>query len=78
MSAPDTNIGKQEKQHRPSLIGLKGAILFAALVLLGVVGFNMINRADEISVMGTAPVVGVAADENPSGANSSATPAATN
>jgi len=28
MSAPDTNIDKQEKQHKPALLGVKGAMIF--------------------------------------------------
>ena len=32
MSAPDTNIDKQEKQHKPALLGVKGAMIFGIVV----------------------------------------------
>jgi hypothetical protein len=38
MSAPDTNIEKQEKQHKPALLGIKGGVLRVALLLFFVVG----------------------------------------
>lgn len=53
MSAPDTNVEKQEKRHRPSLFGIKGAIIFGILMLLGVVGFNLINAGDPDAVTNT-------------------------
>ena len=39
MSAPDTNTHKQEKEHKPSLLGIKGAMLFAVLAILVVILF---------------------------------------
>ena len=36
MSAPDTNVKKQERRHKPSLLGIKGAMIFGLLMLLGV------------------------------------------
>lgn len=35
MSAPDTNIEKQERQHRPALSGMAIAAGFAALLFVG-------------------------------------------
>ena len=32
MSAPDTNIDKQEKQHKPALLGVKGAMIFGIVI----------------------------------------------
>ena len=37
MSAPNTNVEKQEKKHKPALLGIKGAMIFAAALLLGLV-----------------------------------------
>lgn len=34
MSAPETNIEKQQNRHKPALIGIGGAVT-AALILLG-------------------------------------------
>ena len=43
MSAPNTNVEKQEEKHKPSLLGIKGAIGFAALLLVIFVGWVIIN-----------------------------------
>ena len=37
MSAPNTNVEKQEEKHKPALLGIKGAMIFAAALLLGLV-----------------------------------------
>ncbi|WP_295317180.1 hypothetical protein [Roseobacter sp.] len=34
MSAPDTNIEKQQKRHRPALWGIKGAMMFGFLMMI--------------------------------------------
>ncbi|QJF50810.1 hypothetical protein [Roseobacter ponti] len=34
MSAPDTNIEKQQKRHRPALWGIKGAMIFGFLMII--------------------------------------------
>ena len=46
MSAPRTNIDKQERRHKPSLLGIKGAMIFGGLCLLGVILFALINSDD--------------------------------
>ena len=38
MSAPDTNIEKQERQHKPSLWGIKLAAAAGVLMLIAIVG----------------------------------------
>ena len=43
MSAPDTNVKKQEEKHKPALLGIKGAIAFAALLLALFVGWVIVN-----------------------------------
>lgn len=81
MSAPDTNVNKQEKRHRPSLWGIKGAMIFGILMLLGVIGFNMINAGDPDAVINSDQVnqgaETVPVDTYEPGTNSSATPTAT-
>ncbi|MFD2738554.1 hypothetical protein ACFSUD_03130 [Sulfitobacter aestuarii] len=47
MSAPRTNIEKQERDHKPSLLGIRGAMIFGALMLLGVFFYVIINGGDE-------------------------------
>jgi hypothetical protein len=48
MSAPDTNIEKQEKRHKPSLLGIKGAMLLGVVILFGIAIFTMIGGGDDI------------------------------
>lgn len=50
MSAPDTNVEKQEKNHRPSLIGIKGAITFGILMLLAIIAYSL--SSDEVAIEG--------------------------
>ena len=40
MSAPDTNLEKQEKRHSPSLLGIRGAMIFAVLALIVIAMFS--------------------------------------
>jgi hypothetical protein len=37
MSAPKTDIDKQEQQHKPALWGIRGAMIFAAALLLALI-----------------------------------------
>ena len=37
MSAPDTNIEKQNKRHRPSLIGIGAVVAFAGVLLIALI-----------------------------------------
>lgn len=46
MSAPDTNVEKQEKQHKPALLGIKGAIIFGVLMMV-IALFVVVNNAQE-------------------------------
>jgi len=55
MSAPDTNTDKQERAHRPALLGIKAAIAFGLLMLLGVLGYNAINAGDGAAVSNATP-----------------------
>ncbi len=40
MSAPDTNVEKQERRHKPALLGIKGAMIFGVLMLLLIVLYS--------------------------------------
>lgn len=81
MSAPDTNTDTLEKRHRPALLGIKGAMVFGALMLLGLVGFNMINAGDGEAVTNAnargPETTAAATDVYEPGTNSSSTPTAT-
>ncbi|MWD26971.1 hypothetical protein E0K89_005715 [Aquicoccus sp. SCR17] len=35
MSAPDTNVEKEEKRHKPALFGVKGSIVVVLLLFVG-------------------------------------------
>ena len=35
MSAPDTNVEKQTTEHRPSLLGMSAVVIFALVLLAG-------------------------------------------
>lgn len=49
MSAPDTNVEKQEKAHKPALLGIKGAILFAVVLLLGLILWLAANGQEPVT-----------------------------
>lgn len=46
MSAPDTNVEKQEKRHKVPLVGMVGGVVFALLLLAGLF-FFVIGSGDE-------------------------------
>lgn len=81
MSAPDTNIEKQEERHRPALLGIRGAMLFGALMLLGLIVFNVVNAGDGAAVSNTGQAGAEATvpdtDVYAPGTNSTATPTET-
>ena len=39
MSAPDTNIEKQEKRHKPALLGMGAAVLWSVVLLVGLIAW---------------------------------------
>ncbi|WP_417817733.1 hypothetical protein [Tritonibacter scottomollicae] len=49
MSAPDTNIEKEEKRHKPSLIAIRVSIV-VVLVMLGVFLLSVANNASDDEV----------------------------
>lgn len=46
MSAPDTNLDKQKERHAPSLIGMRGAMIFGALMLVLAFGTVLMRGTD--------------------------------
>jgi len=62
MSAPDTNLEKQERRHKPSMIALRLVIAFAVLALVGFVALQMLGSGDPIAEgleTGSAPSAAV-------------------
>lgn len=47
MSAPDTNIDKQEQRHMPALLGIKGAMVFGVLMVLIVFFLAVMGGGDD-------------------------------
>lgn len=47
MSAPDTNVEKQEKRHKPALLGIRAAMIFGALMMAGLAIYVMTNGDEE-------------------------------
>jgi hypothetical protein len=41
MSAPDTNLKKQEKRHAGPLIGMAGGLLLAAILLFALITYQV-------------------------------------
>jgi len=78
MSAPDTNVDKQEKHHRPSLWGVRSAMAFGILILIGVVGYTFVVGSFGNDGESGGPTVSTTpTDTYAPGTNSSETPAAT-
>lgn len=59
MSAPDTNLEKQKRRHKVPLLGMKGIIVFAALMLIGLVFYTVLQTEDTNteSVIDAVPTV---------------------
>jgi hypothetical protein len=47
MSAPDTNVKKQEQRHKPALLGIRAAMIFGALMMVGLAIYVIGNGADD-------------------------------
>jgi flagellar basal body-associated protein FliL len=58
MSAPSTNVEKQERRHKPVLILLRGLIVVAALMLAGFVAWQVTQADDPAPTGYSAPGVG--------------------
>lgn len=72
MSAPDTNIDRQAQQHKPALLGIKGAALFGALMIILMIGATLM-RADDPNALssGATETSPVALDSYTPGTNQS-------
>ena len=46
MSAPKTDLDTQEERHKPSLLGIRGVMIFGALMLVGIVAISFMRGAD--------------------------------
>lgn len=46
MSAPNTNIEKQEERHKPALIGMGAAVLWSVVLLVLLVGWVVYQGND--------------------------------
>ncbi|MGC1494297.1 MAG: hypothetical protein WA790_00700 [Sulfitobacter sp.] len=59
MSAPDTDIEKQEKRHKTPLTAMKGAVVVAVLGLAGFLLYTAAQTedADAPVIEGTVPTV---------------------
>ncbi len=56
MSAPDTNLEKQEKRHKGPLIGMGLGVVFAIVVIAFLVGWIGDNPRDGALQVDPAPV----------------------
>ncbi|MFK7838100.1 MAG: hypothetical protein AB8B60_17960 [Sulfitobacter sp.] len=72
MSAPDTNVERQAERHKPALMGIRGAMIFGALMLILMIAFTF-DRADEPAVLsnGADDTSAVAVDAYAPGTNQS-------
>jgi hypothetical protein len=46
MSAPSTNVEKQERRHKPVLTILRGLIVLAVVILVGFIGLQVAGSDD--------------------------------
>lgn len=55
MSAPDTNVERQEQKHKASLLGIRGAVIFGVVMVLLVIVFSVMNGSEpsEETLIGT-------------------------
>ena len=78
MSAPDTNVEKQERQHKPSLLGIRGVLVIVALLTIGLVFYLAINSSgpDDRDGVSGVPTTDVTTETMQPATNDSQTPAA--
>jgi len=43
MSAPETNIEKQQDRHKPALFGMGAVVIWALVLLAGLIGWTVWN-----------------------------------
>lgn len=61
MSAPDTNLPKEAKRHRPALIGIAAAVIFGLVVFMAI-GFEATDTTDDPSADAPVMMDGPASD----------------
>ena len=49
MSAPDTDLKKQKKDHRPAIWGMRSVVIFAAVLLLLLVGWVVLRGNEPVT-----------------------------
>lgn len=79
MSAPDTNIEKQERRHSASLLGIRGVLVFAAIMMLLWGGYGVVKADEDASAFkgedaATEQTTAVPTDVYEPGTNKSSTP----
>ncbi|SLN47005.1 hypothetical protein ROJ8625_02279 [Roseivivax jejudonensis] len=52
MSAPDTNTEKEEKRHRPALLGIRASLVYGAVLLTCLVLWSLFSGEDETGEVG--------------------------
>lgn len=76
MSAPDTNIEKQETRHKPALLGIKGAVIFGVVMVLLLLFVILNNGRDDDEAaadLTTAPAVSTETTASPADAGATGT-----
>ncbi|MGR3541925.1 MAG: hypothetical protein ACU0BS_10920 [Hasllibacter sp.] len=48
MSAPDTNVEKQEERHKPALGGIAFALIWGLVLLAGLIAFTILTGDDPV------------------------------
>ncbi|MEQ6248393.1 hypothetical protein ABMC89_05835 [Sulfitobacter sp. HNIBRBA3233] len=78
MSAPQTDVERQERRHKPSLFGIRGAMIFGGLMIVLLIVYNVMNAGDGEAVLNdvetNAEGSTVATDTYEPGTNNSGTP----
>ncbi|MGJ8625508.1 MAG: hypothetical protein ACSHXB_01000 [Sulfitobacter sp.] len=46
MSAPDTNVEKQERRHKVPLLGMKGVVILAVVLIAGLILYTAAQSDD--------------------------------
>lgn len=78
MSAPDTDVEKQKKNHRPSLMGTKGALVIGGVIIIAAIFYASLNGGEDAAVTATESDVTVApTDIYEPGTNTPSTPTVT-
>ncbi len=64
MSAPDTNVEKQERRHKTPLTALKGSVVIAVLLLVGFMFYTAAQSGDgqDAAITDTVPTVDTTVD----------------